>query len=425
MQTTTRLNASTLLLFLLACFAAACTTQTAPAAPPTASRADIELAAETRQVRDIVPRNATLEALLTANGIAGEGVPQVIGAVRSVFDPRRLRSLQPFLLERTLVGGLRVFEYEIDADTFLRVTGAGDDSAGLRAEVLPIPKTVQHMTVAGEVRDGASSLYAAMKAAGEGDELAIKLAQVFAGEIDFNSEVQLGDRFVVSFERYDRADGGASTYGDIMAAVMYTDGRTLRAIRFAPPGGAPGYYDEQGRSFRRFFLKSPLRFDPRVTSRFSSRRMHPVLHTARAHRGVDYAAPVGAPVVAVAAGTVVSATYDNANGRMVRVKHASGYQTYYLHLSRFAAGMRAGRHVAQDEVIGYVGSSGLATGPHLHYALTRDGQFVDPLAEHRRMPPGEPIPAAAMAAFDALRNRELATLAAASRDASLPVLATR
>src|SRR5690606_15596964 len=105
----------------------------------------------------------------------------------------------------------------------------------------------------------------------------------------------------------------------------------------------------------------------------------------RAHRGVDYGAPTGAPVIAVAAGTVVSATYDNANGRMVRLRHASGYQTYYLHLSRFASGIRAGSRVAQGTVVGYVGSTGLATGPHLHYGLTKNGTFVDPIAEHRRM----------------------------------------
>jgi murein DD-endopeptidase MepM/ murein hydrolase activator NlpD len=119
-----------------------------------------------------------------------------------------------------------------------------------------------------------------------------------------------------------------------------------RAIRFTVPGGVPAYYDEQGRSVRRLFLKSPLEF-ARVTSKFSMSRMHPVLHMARAHRGVDYGAPTGAPVVSVAAGTVVSASYDSANGRMVRVRHASGYVSYYLHLSAFAKGISAGAHVSQ------------------------------------------------------------------------------
>ena len=173
------------------------------------------------------------------------------------------------------------------------------------------------------------------------------------------------------------------------------------------------------RSLRRFFLRSPLKFEPRVTSRFSSSRMHPVLQTARAHRGVDYAAPAGAPIVAVAAGTVISATFDNANGRMVRLGHAGGYESSYLHLSAFAPGLRAGLHVAQGELIGRVGSTGLVTGPHLHYALRRNGAFVDPLREQQKLPPGEPVPASALIAFAADRDRALQQL---SNNVNPPVM---
>jgi murein DD-endopeptidase MepM/ murein hydrolase activator NlpD len=141
------------------------------------------------------------------------------------------------------------------------------------------------------------------------------------------------------------------------------------------------------------------------------RRMHPVLHTARAHRGVDYGAPTGAPVVAVASGRVVAATFDNANGRMVRLRHASGYESFYLHLSAFAPGIRAGAAVTQGDTIGRVGSTGLATGPHLHYGLQKNGVFVNPLREQRNLPPGDPVPSAVMPAFEAERDRALATLA--------------
>ena len=184
----------------------------------------------------------------------------------------------------------------------------------------------------------------------------------------------------------------------------------LRAIRFTVPGGKPAYYDEQGRSLRRFFLRSPLKFEPRITSRFSSSRLHPVLHTTRAHRGVDYAAPSGAPVIAAASGVVVAATYDATNGRMVRVRHASGYESYYLHLSAFGPGIRSGARVEQGQAVGLVGATGLATGPHLHYGLTRNGLFVNPLREHLNQPPGEPITPAAMAAFTVERDRALARL---------------
>jgi len=213
----------------------------------------------------------------------------------------------------------------------------------------------------------------------------------------------------VAFERF-RREGRPDSYGFVTAAEFRNDGRVLHAIRFTPPGGKPDYFDEQGRSLRRFFLRSPLKFEPRITSGFSLSRMHPILHSERAHRGVDYAAPTGAPVVAVAAGTVVSTTFDNANGRMVRLRHASGYESNYLHLSAFAPGLHAGVRVAQGELIGRVGATGLATGPHLHYALRKNGAFVNPLREHRNLPPGEPVPASAMQAFRAARDKALGQL---------------
>jgi murein DD-endopeptidase MepM/ murein hydrolase activator NlpD len=147
-----------------------------------------------------------------------------------------------------------------------------------------------------------------------------------------------------------------------------------------------------------------------------------VLNTYRAHLGVDYGAPTGAPVVAVAAGTVVSATSDRANGRMVRLKHSGGYETYYLHLSAFGPGIRAGARVSQGQLVGKVGSTGLASGPHLDYRLRKKGVFVNPLAEHRKMPPGEPVPASAMAAFKETRDRALQLLDEAMRKAAAPVV---
>ena len=383
--------------------------------PASPVRADIALTPDTTLVRGLVPRNATLETMLRGHGVAAEAASAVIEAARKVFDPRRLRSLQPFSLERTLDGALRYFEYEIDTDRFLRVASA-EAGDGLRAEVLPIPKTLEHGVAAGLIDAHTPSLFESIGKTGERPTLALALAAVYAGEIDFNTELQRGDTYAVAFERFSR-DGHPDTYGDIMAAEFRNDGRVLRAFRFTPPGGRPDYYDENGRSLHRFFLRSPLKFDPRITSRFSMRRRHPVLRTIRAHRGVDYGAPTGSEVVAVAAGTVISATYDNANGRMVRLRHASGYESSYLHLSAFARGIRAGVRVAQGALIGRVGSTGLATGPHLHYGLKKNGVYVDPLREHRQMPPGDPIPAKAMEAFRAQRDVALAELAAAIGEA--------
>lgn len=391
---------------------AGCVADEAP--PPRVSGTDIYLRPDTTAIRGVVSDRSTMDSMLREHGLAAAAVADVVSAARAVFDPRRLRTLQPFLLERTVDGALRLFEYEIDADRFLRITTAPAATDGLRAEVLPIPKTLEYVTASGEIGEATPSLFQSIEAAGEGTDLAIAMAEVFAGEIDFNTDLQPGDRYTVTFERF-RREGRPNSYGVVTAARFENDGRVLNAFRFASPGGKPDYYDENGRSLRRFFLRSPLKFVPQVTSGFSARRMHPVLHTARAHRGVDYAAPPGAPVVAIASGRVVSASFDRANGRMVRIRHTSGYESYYLHLSAFAPGIKAGASVSQGETVGRVGATGLATGPHLHYGLKKNGAFVNPLREHRSLPPGEPVPVSAMTAFTAERDRALAAFGPAQQ----------
>ena len=394
-----------------------------------ATRADIFLTPDTELIRGLVPRNTTLETLLRMHGLASDSAFRVIEAVRAAFDPRRLRASQPFVLERTLDGDLRRFEYEIDGDSSLRVTHGPEHE--VLAAIASIPKHRHEVVAGGAITQVTPSLFQAMESTGERPELSIALADIFSGEIDFNTELQPGDRFGLAFEKFTRetpslVDGAErpASYGDIAAAEFHNEGRVLRAIRFTAPGGKPGYYDENGRSLRRFFLRSPLKFEPRITSRFSRRRLHPVLNTYRAHLGVDYGAPTGAPVVAVSAGTVVSATFDRANGRMVRLKHSGGYETYYLHLSAFGPGIRAGARVSQGQLIGKVGSTGLASGPHLDYRLRKNGVFVNPLDEHRRMPPGDPVPASAMAAFKEARDRALRQLDAAMQKASTAAVAT-
>jgi murein DD-endopeptidase MepM/ murein hydrolase activator NlpD len=386
-----------------------------PSAPAAVRTADVVLTPDVQVVKDLVPRNTTLERLLQEHGIAADTVHELVAVARSVFDPRRLRATQPFEIEQTSDGHFQRFAYEIDADTYLRVSEDDDNPGRLEAAVLPIPKQRHEASATGAIDDETPSLFQAMAAAGERPELTIAMADIFAGEIDFNTELQQGDRFGLVFEKFTR-EAGLATYGAIEAAELQNDGRVLRAIRFTPPGGMPAYYDEQGRSLRRFFLRSPLKFEPRITSRFTRRRLHPVLGVNRPHLGVDYGAPAGAPVVAVASGTVISATYDNANGRMVRLRHSGGYETYYLHLSAFGKGIRRGARVDQGQMIGKVGSTGLATGPHLDYRLRKNGVFVDPVREHRNMPPGEPIPPAAREAFEAYRDATLERLHATPAD---------
>jgi murein DD-endopeptidase MepM/ murein hydrolase activator NlpD len=381
-----------------------------PPEPRRSNAADIVLAPETEVIHGRVPRNATLDSLLRDAGTREDLIPGIVSLARGVFDPRRLRTGQSYELVRTLDGSVRSFEYEIDTDRFLRIAAPQDRPlAELAAEVVPYRKERAIASVRGVITRDRPSLFEAMDAAGEKPDLSIALAEIFGGDIDFNSDLQPGDSFSVAFEKVFREQGFAG-YGAIAAAEFVNEGRVLRAIRFTPPGGKPGYYDENGRSLRRFFLKSPLKFEPRVSSRFSGRRLHPILRVVRPHLGVDYLAPIGAPVVSVAGGVVTSAGFNGDAGRTVQIRHPNGYETYYLHLSGIAAGIRPGVRVEQGELIGRVGTSGLSTGPHLDYRIRKNGVFVNPLTEHRKFPPGEPLPSSCLDQFRIERDRALARL---------------
>jgi len=243
---------------------------------------------------------------------------------------------------------------------------------------------------------------------------------VFGGQIDFNSDLQPGDSFEVLLEQWTR-DGQFAGYGAILGATFVASGRKHQAYRWVHPAtGKAAYYDEEGRSLQRFFLASPLKFEPRITSHFSHRRFHPVHHTVRAHLGVDYGAPHGTPVYAVAAGTVVSAGWAGGGGNQVRIRHDRGIETYYLHLSSFAPGVRAGTRVQQGQLIGRVGATGTATGPHLDFRVRKNGVFVDPVAERRRQPPGDPIPPALLPEFLSARDSMLQQMVTYYADAAPP-----
>jgi murein DD-endopeptidase MepM/ murein hydrolase activator NlpD len=361
---------------------------------------DLLLPAEVETISARVPRNATLESLLRQHQLAVGLVEAAVKSATGVFNPRNLRAERPYRLVRSFDGLLREFEYQIDADNFLRIFNPDHSRPGeLRASVVPIEKEVEIAAVRGGIDGRTSSLIAALDAAGEKVQLALALADVFSGSIDFNSDLQPGDGFEVVFEKSTHA-GEFAGYGDILGARFVADGREHQAFRWTDPAtGKAAYYDENGRSLRRFFLKSPLKFEPRITSGFSLRRKHPVHGSYRAHLGVDYGAPHGSAVVSVADGVVVSAGWAGGGGKQVRIRHATGYESYYLHLSRFGNGIRAGARVRQTQVIGFVGSTGTATGPHLDYRLRKNGVFVNPRVEHGKLPPGQPIAGVHLAAF--------------------------
>ena len=402
---------------------AGCTVAPAPAAESSArvrapmpeGAEDIFLPPLTRTVDGRIPRGATLATLFARHDLDAVAHP-LIEEIRNVFDPRRLRVDNNYRLVLGLDDGdLRKFEYHIDDDEYLQVNATGDV---FEAALVPYRQSRNEQVVEGEINAEHNSLVAALDAEDEGVLLAVALAEVLSGEIDFNNDLRRGDSFSLLFdeiyrqERFgDDGDLTFSRYGDVLAAEFTNDGRRLQAFRFHVPGEPEAqYFDENGRSMKRLFLRSPFRFEPRVTSRFSYRRLHPVLGGVRPHLGVDYGAPTGTPVIAVATGTVVSAGRSGGSGNMVRLRHTNGYETYYLHLSAFGKGIRRGRRVFQGQEVGKVGSTGLATGPHLDYRIRKDGTFVNPLLEHRKLPPGDPVPEQHLEAFQAVRDAALARL---------------
>jgi murein DD-endopeptidase MepM/ murein hydrolase activator NlpD len=376
---------------------------------------DIALVSEVRVITAKVARGATLASLLRAEHIVASDAATLVAKAASVFDLRKVRDGQPYRLKRTEQGALRGFDYEIDGDRSLHVVRTNET---LEATVVPIPKTRSVEVVHAQIDRDATSLVAAMDAAGEGIDLTLALAEIFGGEIDFTTEIQPGDHVELTVEKQYRDGHVFAGYGPILAAEFTNAGRHVRAVRFTPEAGSPAYFDDRGVSMRRFFLASPLKFQPVVTSAFSRARMHPILKEVRAHLGVDYRAPAGAPVVAVADAVVVSAGMSGGSGKMVHLRHANGFETQYLHLS--AITVHAGERVRQGELIGRVGATGLATGPHLDYRLKQHGVYINPVTAHRVMPPADPVPAAQMVAFKDARDRAFAGLNAATVRASNP-----
>jgi murein DD-endopeptidase MepM/ murein hydrolase activator NlpD len=404
-----RLAAATLMLLpLVAC-------QAADQEQSRMSRADVRLLAEATTVQSVVPRNATIESLLRQQQLTPELAASVVDAVGGVFNPRELRANQTYWVTRTLDGLFREFRYQINADELLRVVfraeRTGTEIAPFDVERVVLPKEYVRSAVAAEITPDANSLIAAFRAHGENQLLPLQLAEVFSGDVDFNSDLRQGDRFQVLVDRVIRS-GEFAGYGDIQAAVVETGGRRLTAFRFTDSTGRAAFYDENGQSLRRQFLRTPLPFDPRITSGFSYNRFHPVHGTRRPHLGVDFGAPTGTRVLAVASGTVTTAGWAGEAGRLVRIKHTGGYETLYLHLNGFAPGIRPGVRVDQGQVIGYVGASGTATGPHLDYRVVRNGTYLNPMTAFSSLPAGEPIGPDRLPEFAQVRDVAIAMMAA-------------
>jgi murein DD-endopeptidase MepM/ murein hydrolase activator NlpD len=278
------------------------------------------------------------------------------------------------------------------------------DDSGFATEVIVNPLERELRSTEGTIR---SSLFQAAADAGLSDNTALRIANIFQWDIDFVLDIQPGDRFRVTYEKVSQ-DGEPLGEGDILAVEFVNQGKPYRAIRFQPDGGEPTYFTPDGKSLRKAFLRAPLEFT-RVSSRFNLYRRHPVLNRIRAHRGVDYAAPIGTPVRAAGSGRVRFVGNKGGYGKVIELEHINQVRTVYGHLSRFARGLRTGDRISQGEIIGYVGMTGLATGPHLHYEYLSRGVHMDP--QKVALPTDRPVPPAQMARFREMAAPLLASLA--------------
>lgn len=309
-------------------------------------------------------------------------------------------------------GELLGFERQLSVSETLKVRR---DQHGFATELLENPIEVEVRTTDAVID---SSLFEAASKAGMHDQTALALAELFGWDIDFVLDIRPGDAFAATYEEHSQ-DGRYVGDGPILAARFINQGREYHAVRYVHPDGEARYYTPDGKSLRKAFLRAPLEFT-RVSSRFNPRRRHPVLNTIRAHKGVDYAAPTGTPVRAAGEGRVRLAGRKGGYGKVVELEHSRGIVTVYGHLSRFARGMRAGMHVAQGQVIGYVGMTGLASGPHLHYEYRVNGIPRNP--QTVKVADATPIGEELRADFLAKTAPLLASL---GRNAASPALAAR
>jgi murein DD-endopeptidase MepM/ murein hydrolase activator NlpD len=332
----------------------------------------------------IILRGTNLASLLKRQGFDNREIHRLKESVKPVYDLARIAAGHEMRLFKTPDGAWKALEYDIDEIRYLAVR---NESEGLRAEVKYYPFEIKPALVFGVIE---TSPVAAMARAGEEDVLAYDLAErCFGWDIDFYTDLRKGDAFRILVEKK-YLDGKFSGYRNILAAEFTNDGKVFQAFRFTySDSGAADYFDEEGLSKRKEFLKSPFKYGAHVTSRFSGSRLHPIYKVYRPHYGVDYGAPEGTPVQATADGKVTFAGWDGASGRKVRVQHKNSYETMYLHLSGFGPGIRVGAQVKGGDVVGYVGSTGDATGPHLDYRVSHHGGPVNPLGQ--KFKPADPV----------------------------------
>ncbi len=357
-------------------------------------------------VEDVIRPGDTLLAALARHGVAASTAFAIARELEPHFDLRRSRPGHRYRIERDEQGALIAFRYDVSDLEHYQVT---QQSEGWETRAAKRGIIRQQARLSGVV---ATTLYDAIGDLGERPGLAAEFANIFAWDVDFAKGVHSGDEFHLLYERnyVAREGGGGLRYvgpGRILAARYQSGGRTHEAIFYETAPGVGNYYREDGSPVQQGFLAAPVRYT-RISSSFTHARFHPILRKTRPHPGIDYAAPVGTPVWAVAEGTVTHAGWQGGYGRLVKIKHADGYESFYAHLSGFGKGVRVGQRVGQKQVIGYVGSSGLSTGPHVCFRISKNKKFVNPAST--RIPSGERIAGRQRQDFETIRDARLAQL---------------
>jgi len=338
-------------------------------------------------VRGAIQPGATITSLL-GHIFTPQQIHNLNQQCKDVFPLTKLCAGQDYRLALR-DGAFERFEYDIDNEEQLIVL---QNEEGFDISRSAIPYTVEQQVINGTIT---SSLFGAVIDSGESEALALNLADIFAWDIDFIRDIQSGDNFQVLVEKRFR-EGKQAGYGRILAATFSNCGETYRGFLFKDGERSPAYYDENGKSLRKAFLKAPLSFS-RISSGFTMRRLHPVTKTYKAHPAIDYAAPTGTPIKTVGDGVVVKSTYNRFNGNYVKIRHPGSWVTMYNHMSRFGRGIKTGKKVRQGQIIGYVGSTGRSTGPHLDFRMYKNGRTVNPLRV--KSPSVAPVSSEQMAAF--------------------------
>ncbi|HXV35537.1 MAG TPA: M23 family metallopeptidase [Myxococcota bacterium] len=362
--------------------------------------------AQPAQIEGVLERGQSLARSLAARGVAARSVDQIAREMRGHFDFRRSQPGHSYRLALAPSGEVESFHYRISPVIAYELRRGTDGSYSVsrnEAELFP-----RQAMIAGIIT---SSLYGAITDLGGEPQLASDFADVFAYDVDFSRMIRAGDEFRILYERLFRhGRDGREVFvrpGRILAARYGGANGEHTAVYFEAEQGRGGYYRPDGSLVERQFLMAPVQY-ARVTSKYSLARRHPILNVTRPHQGIDYAAPAGTPVFAVARGEVIYKSWAGGFGNLVKIRHDDGYVSYYGHLSRFSDGLRVGQPVGQKQVIGYVGSTGLSTGPHVCFRVARDGKYVNPI--HLPSPAGAPLPDEFKPTFQVYRDTLLAAL---------------